>query len=242
MRGWSNIQAIGERDSIAVVSQGSDLWHHPTITSITTPPSGGEQMEIYSTDDEDNIIGTGIRQIYLHYLDSAGDAAYEILDMDGTTPVATSADDIRFIQDIHSISNGDNGVAVGNIFIRSIANPTTNIYDFIELGGNMSLTIQKMVPANKTLYITHWHGSASGKNSVAMRLRSTDHHGELFENTFIFKDTVALENSSFSRTWSKEEWVPIPEFSIVKISVWTSGAGANVAGGWNGVLIDKTST
>ena len=217
MRGWSNIQAIGERDTIAVVAQGSDIWKHPILTSMATPPISGEQMEIYSTDDEDNIIGTGVRQVYLHYLDSAGNAAFEIIDLDGTTPVATDAEDIRFVQDIHSISNGDNGVAEGDIFIRSIANPTIDIYDMIALGGNMSLSIQKMVPANKTLHITHWHGSASGKNAVSMRLRSTDHHGELFEGTFIFKDTVALENSAFNRQWSKEEWVPIPEFSIVKI-------------------------
>ncbi len=235
---------IGERSSIQIVAQGSDVWHGPD-SSITIPPSSGEQMEVVCANAADISGGIGIREVEIHYLDSAGISQTEILATNGGT-VDTVAADMRFIQDIHASKVGSNGVAVGDISIQSKNEAGNPVYNMILAGGNMSLTINKMVPAGKTLYITHWDASAGGKQPVTVRLRSTDHHGELFfgdgdsEPVFLFKDTVNLENSSFVRRWTEDEWFPIPELSIVKISIWCPDqAGADVSAGWTGVLIEN---
>ena len=236
---------IGERSDVAVVVQGSDIWHG-TDSSVSIPPSSGEQMEVVCSDADDITGGVGVREVEIHYLDGDGNPASETISTNGLTPVDTVATDMRYIQDIHTHKVGSNGVSVGNISIRSKNEAGNPVYNMILAGGNMSLTINKMVPAGWTLYITHWDASAGGKQPVTVRLRSTDHHGELLfgdaenEPVFLFKDTVNLENSSFVRRWTEDEWFPIPELSIVKISVWCPDqAGADVSAGWTGVLIEN---
>ena len=240
VRKRSNMTSIGERGNIQIIAQGSDVWHG-TLTSTSVPPSSGEQMEIFCANGEDTAGGTGVQEVEIHYLDVNGVEKSEITATNGGAK-DTVASDMMFIQDIHSTKVGSNGVAVDDITIRSKATPA-NVYNMILLGGNMSLSISKMVPAGKTLYITHWDASASGKQAVTVRLRSTDHHGVLYNSgnpVFLFKDTVNLENSSFVRRWVEEEWFPIPELSIIKVSVWCPDqAGADVSAGWTGVLIDN---
>lgn len=240
MRIRSNLRSLGERDNIAVIATGADVWHG-TASAMSIPPSGGEQMEVVSDDAQDSPTGTGVREVDIHYLDSSGVEQVEEVSLDGLTPAQLSASDVMFVQDIHAISVGSNGVAEGNIHIRSTDTPA-NVYDMIKLGGNMSLSISKMVPAGKTLYLTHWQASATGSKRITLRLRSTDHHGVLLDSenpVFIFKDTVNLENSSFDRRWTEQELFPIPELSIVKISAWASGVGSYVSVGWDGILIDN---
>lgn len=239
MRDRSNIRALGEKNSIAIVATGVDLWHG-TASTISVPPSGGEQMEIFSNDANDASAGTGIQEILIHYLDSSGVTQLETVATNGGV-IDTIATDIMFVQDIHATKVGNNSVAVGNIDIRSKVTPI-NVFNTIQAGGNMSLTISKMVPANKILYITQWSASATGKQRVTMRLRSTDHHGVLYNSNspvFLFKDTVNVEDESHVKIWTKEEWFPIPSLSIVKVSAWTNQAGAYVSASWNGVLIDN---
>ncbi|MCK5643809.1 MAG: hypothetical protein KAJ19_23620 [Gammaproteobacteria bacterium] len=238
IRNRSSLHAIGERSGVAVVATGSDVWYG-TDSAVTVPPSGGEQMQIVSDDPNDTAGGSGIQEVMIHYLDVNGDNASETIATSGTTAVDTIAVDMRFIQNIHASKVGSNLVAEGNITIHSKNIGGNPVYNMIELGGNMSLTINKMVPAGKTLYITHWDASAAGKQSVVMRLRSTDIHGDLFQDVFLFKDSVFLENSSFVRRWTDEEIFPIPEFSLVKVSVWCSNAGADVSAGWSGRLEDN---
>ena len=248
VRKRSSMYGIGERIGVAVVAQGSDVWHG-TDSSVSIPPSSGEQMEIICADAGDISGGTGIREIEIHYLDGDGYTQSEKRPTNGLTPVDTIATDMRYIQDIHATKVGSNGVAEGNILIRSKNEAGNPVYSMLLEGGNMSLTINKMVPAGKTLYITHWDASAGGKQPVTVRLRSTDHHGELIfgdadnKPVFLFKDSVNLENSSFVRRWTEDEWFAIPEFSIVKVSVWCPDqAGADVSAGWTGVLIDNVAT
>ena len=239
IRQRSSLHAIGERTSVAIVATGSDIWYG-TDTTVTVPPSGGEQMQIVSDDPNDTIGGSGIQEVMIHYLDANGVDASETIATSGTTPVDSLAVNMRFIQNIHTSKAGSTGVAEGTITIASKNIGGNPVYNMIRPGGNMSLTINKMVPAGKTLYITHWDASAAGKQSVVMRLRSTDMHGDLFQDVFLFKDSVFLENSAFVRRWTDEEIFPIPEFSLVKVSVWASGAGADVSAGWSGRLEDNT--
>lgn len=240
MRARSNIRSLGERDSIPSVITGVDLWHG-TTTTMTLPPSGGEQMQVFSNNSNDTAGGSGIQEVLIHYLDSSGVTQTEVVVTNGGA-VDTTAIDMMFIQDIHATKVGSNGVAVGIIDIRSKAT-TANVFNMIDAGGNMSLSISKMVPANKTLYLTQWAASATGKQRVTIRLRSTDHHSILYDGTnpvFLFKDTVNLEDATYLKRWEQDEWFEIPALSIVKITAWTDSAGAYVSASWDGVLIDNS--
>ncbi|MCP5016247.1 MAG: hypothetical protein GY938_13390, partial [Ketobacter sp.] len=71
--------ALGERDTMAVVVTGEDVWRGnelspaPTShTSIPHPSASGEQMTVVSEDAGDAAAGTGIRTLRLHYIDAAG--------------------------------------------------------------------------------------------------------------------------------------------------------------------------
>ena len=240
MRARSRLNSIGERDAIAVATTGVDIWHGPT-SAVPVPPAAGEQMELVSNNAQDSSTGTGVREVLVHYLDSSGNQQMTTTTMTGLAPALLTPSNVMFVQDIHATSVGTNGVAEGEIHIRSTATPA-NVYNVLKIGGNMSLTANKMVPANKTLYIKHWHASATGSKRITLRLRSTDHHGVLYDGTnpvFLFKDTVNLENSAFDRRWTTEELFAIPALSIVKVSAWASGTGSYVSVAWDGILIDN---
>lgn len=239
--GHTPMKGYGERENVQVTAQGEDIWRG-TATTVPTPAAAGEDMFIVSSDDEDGGAGgdTGILTVEIHYLDASGDEQTVTKTMVGTTPVAISGLNIRFIQDFHALTVGSNGVAVGNITIYK-SGDVTEIYSMIEIGGNMSLLTNRMVPNGKTLYITSWHGTVVGKTAqdqqIALRLRSTDHDGVLHIGTFIFKDTMYLKLGGMAVTLNCR--IKIPQLSIVKVSAWGDVANAECSAYWDGILIDN---
>ncbi|GAG86698.1 unnamed protein product, partial [marine sediment metagenome] len=73
-------------------------------------------MTFISENNADNgATATGVLTLRMEYLDAAGDEQTEDITMNGTTGVNTTATDIRFINDLYSLTVGSNGVAEGNI-------------------------------------------------------------------------------------------------------------------------------
>lgn len=230
--------SLGERESIGIVIQGTDIWQGNSAT-IPFPSTLGEQLSLVSTSASDTNGGTGINTIKIHYLNSSGLESTEIVTLNGLTTVDTIATNIRFVQVIHSTSVGTNLVAVGDVTIFKKGDPT-KIYNVIKVGGNMSLSSAKMVPANKNFYLQSWKATAIGKQPVTLRLRSTDYNGQLYDGNspvFIFKDTISLDNMSspFIRFTNP---ISIPSLSIVKVTGWTSQAGAGTNISYDGYLVD----
>jgi len=243
-RARSSLQAIWERENIDKVTTGVDLWRGTADALPVPDQTTWEQMTLVSTNAADDDGGTGINTVYIHYLDVNWEQQNETVILDGENPVNTIATDIKFVQDIHAVTVGSSGVAVWNITIYQTGDDTI-VYDMIEAWGNMSLTISKMVPANKTFFLTRWTASATWAGKpIFLRIRSTDHHKVLYNwgnPTFIFKDTVTLEWwGTFVREWDTDERIQIPAKSIIKISAWAVQSWANVAGSFEWELIDKT--
>ena len=226
--------AFGERGDLDIAAAGEDIWPGAAAI-IPTPADAGEAMSIVSTDAADDIdAGTGVRKVHIHYLDADGIPQFEEKEMEGLTPVALTATDVRFVQKVHAVENGSVGVAVGDITIYKNGAAST-IYSMIEAGGNMSLVPHRMVPANKRLVVLHWHATESKSKSVSFRLRATAEGGVLHPGTFIFKDTIFVIGSGLG--------VPVlfvlPSLSILKISGWSGAAAAGASCGWHGVLFDN---
>ena len=242
--GTVSIRLFGERENVVPVTNGSDLWLG-TATTIPIPSSSGEQMTLVSSDAQDNLTGTGIQKIQIEYLDGSGLEQIETIDMEGDTPVNTVATDIACVNAIHSVQNGSNGVAVGNITIYKLGASST-IYNRINSGGNMSLNAFYKVPSNKTLFLSNWAGSAgvAGKR-VTIRLRSTSRDTVRDKDVvydganpvFLFIDSMNLSNSANAVDFSP--FVRIPSGAFIKITAWTeaTGQGAFVSASAGGYLV-----
>lgn len=234
--GYRGFYGFGEREDLPNATVGADVWLGSTVQLPIPNQVSGEQMTIVSTSASDTSLGTGIRTIEVHYLDNDGYEQTEHITMSGLTPVNTVSTNIRFVQDMHANSVGSNTVGVGDITIYRTSD-AARVYNIIKAGGNMSLTISRMVPVGNTLFLRGWNCSATKSNNVTMRLRSTDHNGELVGDVFLFKDTANLKDSTYSKEFMYT--VIIPQLSIIKISVWSQTSGANVSASWFGTLVDN---
>ena len=236
--GMAEFSGFGERNNSAVVEVGSDIWGG-TSAGIPWPNQlGGEQMMVVSSDFDDRLNGTGIQKVEIDYLDAIGNEQYETLNMNGTAFVRTVGTNIRFINAIHAVQVGVGTVASGDISI--CANGTlATVYNMINVGGNMSLSTQRMVPYNKTFYLHEWTATAiaPGASVVRVRLRATTAHGTRVNGVFLFNDTAFLYNSSYS----KEFHIPkkIPQLSIIKASSWTDANGAYSSASFSGCIEDN---
>lgn len=238
----SIMAALGERESMGTSVSGEDIWRgnelSPAPTShtrIPLPSALGEQMTIVSESANDSSIGTGVRTVTFHLLDSDGNEFTETVTLNGTTEVDTIATNIRFVNDMHSSSVGSDGSAAGHIKVYKKGSSGL-VYNMIHIGGNKSLVPVRMVPLGKTLSLKGWHLSEAQGKRVAIRLRSTDVHGTLLPGVFIFKDTNYIKAGSSGYL---ECNLKVPELSIIKISGWPDQAGAEVSVSWWGILSDN---
>ncbi|MCK5307035.1 MAG: hypothetical protein KAJ73_00350 [Zetaproteobacteria bacterium] len=231
--GHKTFGAFGERDNVAIVATGADVWRG-VLPKLPHPASGGVQMTVTSSDDDDTLIGPGVEKVQINYLDGSGQEQEEIVNMNGSTGRNTIATDITWVNSMHSVQGAD-AVALGNITIHAVGVPVT-VYNMIEAGGNMSLTCAVKVPTGKTLYIVQWYATQAGNKPTTLRLRSTDRDGTLYPDIFLFKESFYLDQAPLS-DWIAPQLL-IPADSIVKVSAWAAGAGGNVSAGFRGILVD----
>jgi len=235
--GANFLTGFGERTSIAVEAKGEDLWYG-TAARIPYPPDVGEQMTLVSTSVEDGAgTETGILTVCIHYIDADGNEQKETdLIMNGTTSVDTIATNIRWVQHIHAKTVGSNGVAAGTITMHKKGD-TITVYDMIKVGGNMSLSTDRMVPVGKTLWITSWRATATSGKPMALRLRATSENGNTFPGVFLFKDSCFLHDSPYSHIF--EHPIRVSSLAVVKVSVWATQALGSASASWEGFMEDN---
>ena len=193
-------------------------------------------MTFISESDADNgATATGILTVKMAYLDANGDEQEEIVTMNGQTEKDTVATDIRFINDIHALTVGAGGVAAGHIRVfKKGAN--TLVYSMIALGNNRALVPHRMVPRKHALFLQGWHATEAKDQRCTFRIRSTDHHGDRYPGTFIFKDVAYLKAASSGELTIIDI---VPALSIVKVSGWVAAALAEGSTAWWGYLVEE---
>jgi hypothetical protein len=191
-------------------------------------------MSVVSEDANDTAAGTGVQEIEVHYIDSAGAEQEEFVAMDGLTPVNLAASDVKFVQFIHAHAVGASGSAVGHIKIYKTADSGL-VYSMIAAGGNQSLAVARMVPVGTTFYLYGWHADEAQGKRCAFRIRSTDHEGIFNEGVFTFKDVVYLNGGSSGELKIR---TVIPAGSIIKISAFADAVGAEGSCHLWGVLVE----
>jgi len=210
---------FGERAIAGAAKE--DIWPGPTAVQ-PVPAATGIQMEIVSSSTVDSYsLGTGTKEIIIHYLDANGDSQEEMVQLDGTTPVDTIATDIRFVQCTHVWSGID---AVGDISVMDTGGTIT--YAYLPAGSNRCASTLRMVPAGKTLYITSAiGGSASGASKRAIiRIATNSIDGEIINGGDIHfpQGTIVTQDNSVYGSFDPP--LPVGEFAIVKGEAETTGA------------------
>jgi len=234
--GMAEFLGFGERDNIQVTAQGEDIWRGSSVAQPWPNQLGGEQMMLVSTSFDDRLIGTGVQKIEIDYLDAIGNEQYETLNLNGTAFVRTVGTNIRFVNAIHATQVGSGTVASGDISI-CINGTLTTVYNMISVGGNMSLSTQRMIPYNKTFYLHEWTASCVAPNATTinrLRLRATEAHGTRVNGVFLFNDTAHLNNSVYTKHFSVPK--KIPQLAVIKVTAWSNAVGGFAAASYSGCL------
>ncbi len=225
----------GQSDEISQTAL-EDITQIPATTILPNP--GGIQLELVSSSALDTAAGANVQSVDVHYLDTTGVEQEETISTAGLVPVVTSATDIDIIQWMHTRAIGTPGqVAAGNISLRDVGGGT--VYEYIQAGGNQSLTCRYTVPTGKTGFLLGWAASAITKE-IDFRLRATVERFDrsLIPDVFLFQDAIVLQDAPSS-------WRPfrgpnkIPETGVVKASGISTAAGGNGATSFDILLIDE---
>lgn len=213
-----------------------DISLIPSTTVIPYP--NGIQLAVVSNNVNDTVLGTGIRQVDIHYLDSNYIEQAELVNLNGTTPVNTIATNITRILDFHTQLVGSTGAAVGNISLTNLAG--TVIYDYLQAGGNQSLTAHYTIPDGRIGYITGWQATST-KQPISLRLRATraKHEYMLLPGVFIFHDIVNLNNSTSGQIVFSTP-IKCPSRTDIKLSaIGTGAAGSECSASFSILLVNK---
>jgi hypothetical protein len=171
----------------------------------------------------------------VHYIDSNGDDQLETITLNGTTVVDMVATNVIFVNDFHVATIGSGLVPDGHVKIHKKSDAGL-VYNMIQAGGNKSLVPHRMVPAGHSLIVKGWHAEEAQVKRCGFRLRSTDMHGDIMPNTFLFKDTVYLKGTTSG--YLHVNFV-VPALSIIKVTGWPDAVGAEGSCSWHGILVEN---
>jgi hypothetical protein len=198
------------------------------------PPAVGLQLSLVSTSAQDGVGGTGIRSVELHYLDADLAPQAEIVVLNGLTPVATAATDIRCVQCMHLYAYGSGKAAAGVI---SAANGGQT-YAEIAVGASRCASSVRMVPAGKRLLVLGGivgMTSGTGQKRGTIELATTQFAGHDYtaDSVFVPVAEVALQDATVGLPLG----MPAVFYEGAAVGfTFTADGAATVVGTWFGVL------
>jgi len=220
--GSTPFSTFGEK--VVTGSGTSIVWQTGMPNTLTVPDN--IQLTIVSTSASD----TG--DIVIRYLDGNLAERYETVTLDGTTPVTTTATDIRALNNAYS----KDGPVVGTVTMTS--GGTT--YGRMTTGDIQFHTSMIRVPAGKRLMLTGLYaGSASGNadSRVIVSLVTSFINGDSFANDGYLHPLAAVAIQDGSSTFPNFGPFPIPAGEWVGFKAkWDKAA--DITAGFFGWLED----
>ncbi len=178
--------ALGERTNVST-SVFEDL-----DSGFGAEPHTPSGARIVSSSASDTAAGTGAQKVLLEYLDANWIEKYELVTLNGTTPVTLAATDIVHIQELEVAQVGSGGFAAGNIDLQNPAGTVT--WARIAAGTNVYLNARYHVPAGKTLFIVEW--TASAFNGAAKFHLDVEHAHPGGGKVFHTMDAIQVEKGA----------------------------------------------
>lgn len=199
-------------------------------TSLVVPQS--VQLTIVSTSESDSADGTGTRSVVIEYLNGDLDLSFEVVTLNGLTPVTTLATDVRWVQSVYVASAGSTGAPVGDITFSH----NSDVFGKLMIGERAAHNSFKRVPRNKTMYISSiYAGTSSGTASTTavIELVTTQIDGlDQQETGLYYKQAgISLQDNSQSMTFAMP--FPVSAGHIVGY-IATVDKGATITAGFTG--------
>lgn len=126
----------------------------PSLTQITA--SNGTRLQVVSTNANDTVAGTGMRKLKIVYLDSNLDRQIETLNLNGTTPVLTTATNIRYFDHYEVVEIGTNNATVGTVTLKTSPDNVT-LLTLNSSAASSDPWCMHYVPRNKVAILTDIH-------------------------------------------------------------------------------------
>lgn len=212
---------FGERVTSGLATEHV-VWETGMPNKLTVPDS--IQLSVVSTSASD------IGNLKIRYLDGSLNERVESVQLSGTTPVLTSATDIRAINNAYYVDGtGVVGVVTG----------TSGGVQYLRINaGEIQFnTSMQRVPANKRLMITALYGgsiSGSSDARVQIKLETTFINGDSYADLGILHPVAAIGVQDSSATLGGFGPFPIPAGEWVGFTMNTDKAADVTAGyfGW----------
>jgi hypothetical protein len=209
--------AFGERVTTGSVTRAI-LWETGMPASLTVP--NAIQLSFASS-------GTDVRRLKLIYLDGALDEQVETVTLNGTTPVLTTATDIRFVNGLYSLDG-----AAARTVTAANGGVTYAVLNSGEVQFSQSVY---RVPAGRRLMLTSLYaGAVSGSSTsrVVVKAEVSFFNGDSFAATGILHPVggIGLQDSAATLSFGP---FPIPAGEIIALTFKCDKA-VDVVGGFFG--------
>jgi hypothetical protein len=199
-------------------------------TALQVPQ--GVQLSIVSTSANDTADGTGVRTVVVEYLNGDLDYSFEVVALNGTTPVTTLATDVRWVQAVHAATVGSGTNAAGDI---TVANGGAT-YLKMMTGERTTHNSFTRVPRQRRLFVTELYaGSSSGSaaSKVLIEGVSTQINGLDQSETGLYYKVAGIALQDSSTTLSLTAPLPVNAGQIFGF-VATGDKGATITAGYLG--------
>ena len=151
------------------------------LLAIPSYPVGITTFDVVSSSTADTSAGTGARTIQILYQDSIGTKSTEDVIMNGTTPVlvtGVSPNIVRFIQ-AQVLTAGSSNENAGRIAIYiTSGSSTTDVYEQINTGNNLSASPRIFTPEIKTVIPTYLNinmfSSSTADLFICIQVKASD--------------------------------------------------------------------
>lgn len=219
---YGKVITSGSMTSGLVQSQDGTVLHVPQ----------GVQMSLVSTSANDTEGGTGVHTVVVEYLNGDLDYSFELVTLNGLTPVTMLATDVRWVYSVHMATVGSGGMAAGNVTLSH--NSIT--YAQMTAGQRSSQSSFYRVPRNKTMYVSAiYGGSSSGTaaTSTLLEFVTSQINGlDQQETGLIYRQAgIALQDSSTTLALN----IPLPVMAgHIAGFVATCDKGATITAGFIG--------
>lgn len=214
------------------------IWPGSTVKDPSVAPAGGVQMTLVSTSAQDSAAGTGVRTLRFNYLDADLNPQSEIVTMNGTTPVLTTATNVRWVGELTGLTFGSEKHVVGNI---TVTNSGTR-YKYLDAEARATRSTAFRVPAGKRLIV---HSLFAGANSgtsaaqvqisfVASVVGNLDGSVDRFEDVGLLFRQGTIELQDNTTALADGALAAFPAGAIIGFRVTTDKAAIASAGfyGW----------
>ncbi len=145
----------------------------PIRATTYTEPASAAQRSVASASANDTSAGTGARTVRITYFDGSMNGPYtETVTLNGTTPVNTTATDIRYVEKIEVLTVGSGGVNAGIITLYGSTAGGGGTVGTIAASDNQTFWAHHYVRNGKTANITSITGGVLGAQTAGMFLQA----------------------------------------------------------------------